>query len=107
MELWKTRNILVHGNDGEVSKLEIERVHELVEKMYEDVAPVAEKSQQWIFHCPKEERLRDSYSLKVAWLDGVRRMFPEKYRETIDGIRGAELTQLEEEYVKAQAIRYR
>ena len=107
LEIWKTRNTLVHGNYEEVSKLEIERVHTLVEKMYKDIAPVEEERHQWIFHCSNEDRLRESYLLQVAWLDGVRRMFPGKYIEITDCIRGAKLTQREEEYIKAQAARYR
>ena len=78
--LWKFRNKLVHGPHGIASDIEDQKLKELVEQCYVDIAPWAPPAKQWVFEDPLETKLIEPYHLRIAWVDGIRKIFPEEYR---------------------------
>ena len=79
--LWKNRNQMVHGNQGNVSLAAATYTSQMVESLYLRIAPWAPTDTQWLFQTALQDRLREPYGLQVAWIDGIRRVFPEEYRE--------------------------
>ena len=81
LRLWTERNRLIHGNDGETSKLEVAKTDEFVKLLYTELFPNTHPSHSWLFSTSLEDRIQESYPAKVAWLDSVRRLYPEKCKE--------------------------
>ena len=79
--LWKFRNQLVYGPHGIASEMEDQKLQELVEHCYLDIAPWAPATKKWVFEDPLDVKLNEPYHLRIAWVDGIRKMFPEEYKQ--------------------------
>ena len=101
--LWKKRNTLVHGTDGETSKLELERVQRMIEKVYLEIGPSGTQEHEWLFNSSLADRVTENYSQKIAWLDGVRQIYPEKFKAVREHARSARQEMWELEYTRKQA----
>ena len=44
-------------------------------------APWAPENKQWIFKDPLESKLEDPYHLRITWVDGIRKLFVEEYKQ--------------------------
>ena len=81
--LWRTRNKALHGNDGGVSNLEKRLMITKITKLYEDLKPVVHPEYKWLFTMSLANKLREPYSVQVAWVDSISRLCPDKYREVL------------------------
>lgn len=81
MNLWVYRNTLIHGNEGGISKYEEYKTDLIISSLYERVAPLISPTHNWLFHVPLLVKLGEPFSVKVAWLDSVRKLYPEGYKE--------------------------
>ena len=99
--LWQQRNCLIHGNDGEVSKLAVQQTRDIVELVYSDLLPHVDPQHNWMFTTSIEDKIFEHYSLHVAWLDGIRRLYPEKYHAVVQSLRQQNLIDKELEYTKS------
>ncbi len=81
LKLWNHRNKLVNGNDPRVSKIEIQKIQRIVEILYDELSSIVDGERKWLFERDKAPRMNDSYTLQVAWIDSVRRIFPKEYGE--------------------------
>ena len=102
--LWKFRNKLVHGPQGIASEMEDQRLTELIEHCYVDIAPWVPETKQWIFEDPLEEKLKDPYHLRIAWVDGIKKMFPAEYRTVQSALRQNDILGSELERALAQRV---
>ena len=102
LTLWTSRNQMVHGNQGSVSLAAATHTRHMVEQIYTRIASWAPADKKWLFHTHLYTRLREPYGLQVAWLDGVRRVFPEEYREIQTDIGQSNMIGNELEYILHQ-----
>ena len=63
----------MHGNDGEVSKMELDQISTLIQKIYTEAKMTPILEHKWLFELPMGERLAEGYQLQIAWVDGVRK----------------------------------
>ena len=104
--LWRHRNTLFHGNDGEISKMEIQKVQTIIRRIYSDIVPISKVDHGWLFATPLADRLMEHYSLHITWIDSIRRLYPTEYSEVITEVGNQALFDREIEYVKSQAKRH-
>ena len=97
--LWTSRNQMVHGNQGSVSLAAATHTRKMVENLYHRIGPWAPTDKKWFFHTELNNRLREPYGLQVAWLDGIRRVFPEEYREIQNDLGQYDMIGKELEYI--------
>ena len=74
--LWKFRNKVIHGEGGGPSTLECWKTKEMIHTLYEKLAPHCHQEHRWLFSEHKEDKLQESHSVQVAWVDSVRRLYP-------------------------------
>ncbi len=72
---------MVHGSQGSVSLAAETKASTMIEMVYQWIAPWIKHEEKWLFSTGLQDKLRDPYGLKVAWLEGVRRIFPDEYTE--------------------------
>ena len=77
--LWKHRNQLIHGSLDGVSKLEEAKTAETIRAIYDEIYPTIHPSHRWLFAVSVEDRLAELRSTQIAWIDGVRRLYPQQY----------------------------
>lgn len=87
LKLWTHRNHMVHGNEAGISKMEIRKMRQTVTILYEELLPAVKAENRWLFDRPKESRSQEPYGLQVAWVDSVRQIYPEEFRDA-DRING-------------------
>lgn len=75
----------------------------MIEQTYLEIGTSVSPEHKWLFHTPLPERLTETYLQQIAWLDGVRRVYPDKYKSVRGTLRSERLEQQELEYVKKQA----
>ena len=80
IDLWTYRNKLIHGSDGGVSHLELDRILRLITLIYNELPPALKNEQELIFTNDKETKLTQIYHTQISWLDSVRWIFPSQYR---------------------------
>ena len=80
LEIWKERNRLVHGTDGGVSRLEEAKTIETIRALYNDILPSIHPSHKWLFNVPVEVKLTEIYTRQMTWIDSVRRLYPQEYK---------------------------
>ena len=102
--LWKFRNKLVHGPDGIASDMEDRQLKEFVEHCYTDIASWAPEDKRWIFTDPLESKLEDLYHLRIAWVDGIRKLFPEEYKQVHAAVRQKDILGPDLERALAQRV---
>ena len=83
VELWKYRNQLIHGNDNEISLIQADTTQRLVDHLYNTLQGMENRDSQWLFTRPEDNSIFTLYSQQIAWLDGIKRIFPSKYREAV------------------------
>ena len=76
MKLWGYQNSLIHGNDGGISQYEEYKAEVIICSLYEELAPTVSSQHTWLFHMPVQEKLGEPFSVKVAWLDSERKLYP-------------------------------
>ena len=84
--MWQQRNNFYHGNDGSISRLEEEKTHKIIHQVYDNIAPTCLPEHKWMFEKTLEEQLQTQYALQIAWLDGVRRLYPVQHGESIQTV---------------------
>ncbi len=102
VEIWKYRNQLLHGNDKEIFILQENRTKRLVDHLYPALKRIENRDNQWLFTKPDESGTNGSYSQQIAWLDGIKRLFPEEYYETVNYLMTEDVLTSELEYIKNQ-----
>ena len=101
MILWRQRNTLFHGNDGEISKLEITKVQTIIQMIYTDIAPLSKPEHRWLFATPLNVRITEHYALHITWIDSVRRLYRTQYKELVTQVGNQTLFDQELEYLKS------
>ncbi len=81
LELWRTRNQLVHGSDTEVSAMEKVRVSALIKALYSELPIIVPQSQQLLFSMPEDEILNMEYTGQVAWLGHAKYVYPQQFKD--------------------------
>ncbi len=104
--LWRHRNMLFHGNDGEISKMEIRKVQNIIQRIYSDIGPTSKAEHSWLFAPTLEDRLQEHYSLHIMWIDSIRRLYPTEYGDLVTEVGNQALFDKEIEYMKSQATRH-
>ena len=79
LALWTQRNNVVHGNDGDISKMELRRAHALIAAIYEEIFPEVQREHAWLFSSSFQTKLDENYSVQIAWIDSVRQLYPEQF----------------------------
>lgn len=83
LDCWKVRNQMVHGSKGGVSRLELERIQDIIKLMYRKVIPAVSTSQLKDFSQNEDEVLRLPYQSQVAWLGQLKYILPDEYNEVL------------------------
>ncbi len=81
LALWTHRNHIIHGNDRDSSKLELLCTQSLIEAMYEEISPCIHPSHTWLISSSVTKKLEEPYSVQIAWIDSMRQLYPERYKE--------------------------
>lgn len=82
LDVWTLRNELVHGSEGQVSKLDQLRVAELIKVLYRELRPRIDSYQQkQLFPYTEPEMLHHPYHSQIAWTEQLRFLYPEMYIE--------------------------
>ena len=80
-DLWKLQNNFIHGNSGMVLNLEVTKMTELIKAIYTDILPSVHPSYNWLFQDTLDNKLRAPHAVQTAWVDSVRRLLHQEYRE--------------------------
>ena len=72
LEIWKTRNELVHGTEGHISKMEQSQTTMLVRTMYRELRPLIQHRREEIFSVGEKIRLEQNCSSQIAWQQQLR-----------------------------------
>lgn len=94
LDLWKTRNSLVHGNSGDLSNMEKQKIDQMVRATYSDLGPSSSKFTKEFFCLPVTERITQSYKSKQAWLESVWALFPNQFSSLEHSVVGKLLSNL-------------
>ncbi len=105
IDLWRYWNQLLHGNDGEISKLEIQQTCRLIQLLYNDIKNNAAPTQAWIFSQSLEKLSSENYSQQIVWLDDIKRLFPQEYSTILATSTVEDITASEVEYTINQQNR--
>ena len=100
--LWRRRNQLIHGTQEGVSKLEEAKTLETIQAIYEAIFPNSHPSHRWLFAVPVEAKLADNRTTQIAWIDSIRRLYPQQYKDIKTRIGKMDFRQEHLEYVKSQ-----
>ncbi len=95
----KQEPIMVHGNKGSVSLAAETKARKMIEMVYQRIEPWINQEERWLFHTGLHDKLREPYGLQVAWLDGVRRIFPDEYTEIKKDLGQSNIMGKELEYI--------
>ena len=101
LEIWKERNFIIHGTDGGASKLEEAKTEETIRALYNDILPSIHPSHKWLFHVPVEVKLTEQYTREMTWIDSVRRLYPQEYKNIRTQIGLIDFRPEKVEYTKA------
>ena len=105
LTLWKQWNQILHGNDGGVSKVDILKAGQTIRQIHEEIYPYVHPAHKWLFHLPQEERLAEPYQVQIAWIDGIRRLYPRQFEALRQSGESIDLRPGYREYIKEQRIR--
>ena len=81
LELWTTRNQLVHGSDAEVSVMEKVRISALIKALYSELPIIVPQSKQILFSMPQDEILKLEYTGQVAWLGHAKYVYSQQFKD--------------------------
>ena len=99
--LWKKRNQIIHGNDGGISKLVLQKTEMTIRTLYDEICPTCHPSHQWLFQTLLEERLRETHPVQIAWIDSIRRIYPSRFKDATTRMGQVVFPAAEIEYIKA------
>ena len=94
----------MHGNPGEVSKLEIQRTNLMIQAVHDQIRPQVSRWSQDIFALTEEARVAQSYPIKVAWLESIKLLFPETYKQLVLSVVGKLQTESELNMIKLRGV---
>ena len=80
LKLWGHRNQQLHGGIGGVSKIIFDRVQRVAAAAADVLKNDISYDHRWILSQPAPNNDQQGYSNTIAWLDSVRRLYPEKYK---------------------------
>ena len=103
IELWKQRNQLIHGSQEGVSKVEAAKTLETIRAIYNEIYPNIHPSHRWLFPGTVEDKLAETRATQIAWIDGVRRLYPTQYADIQTIIGKTDFRQETIEYIKARS----
>ena len=76
----------------------------MIEKVYIEIGPSVKQDHKWLFSTSLADRLTENYTQKIAWLDGVRQVYAEKFKAVRETARSARLEMQELEYMRKQTM---
>jgi len=83
LELWKTRNGLIHGANGTTSQLEKDRVQEIIRTLFHHREEMESQLPVNMFQRGETALLQMEYTSQVGWIEQMRYLYPEEYREIV------------------------
>ncbi len=86
LALWRNRNQQIHGTDGGISRAEENRTVEMIRLIFEQIGPNIRLSHKWLFQKRLEDKLTEPYHVQIAWIDSVRRLYPEQFQTLRDTV---------------------
>ena len=86
LQLWQQRNLVYHGGTGEVSTDTQLRMTKLADEIQKVLLREIKYDMRWIVNQKVQAKGANTYSNTVAWLDSIRRIYPDKYAEARDNI---------------------
>ena len=104
ISLWKQRNILVHGNAGGTSKSDITKTEAMIGFFYDELLPKIDIETKWLFTTTLEQKLAEPYAAQVAWVDSVRRLYPDLYSKGKYKVGQGNFTKKHLEYIKETSV---
>ena len=81
LDLWTTRNTFIHGPPGEISRMAVHRTRLMVQELYQQLLPQMQDWELVLFALTEKENLAQPYHSQNAWLESIRMLFPEKYKQ--------------------------
>ena len=102
VELWKHRNQLIHGFDGDTSLLQVENTSRLVNCIRVLVEQRRTVDNEWLLSRASEDAARSQFAQQIAWLDGIKRLMPDVYQEAVSLMHAEDVLTSELEYVKTR-----
>ena len=54
-----------------------------ITKLYEELKPVVHPEYNWLFSTSLASKIREPFSVQVAWVDSVRQLCPDKYSAVV------------------------
>ena len=102
VELWKHRNQLIHGFDGDTSLLQVENTSRLVNCIRVLVEQKRTVDNEWLLSRASEDAARSQFAQQIAWLDGIKRLMPDVYQEAVSLMHAEDVLTSELEYVKTR-----
>ena len=70
LDLWKQRNMKVHGSEY-ISIEEKVRIAERITELYTKIKPKVSPTDEWLFNKSVKKRLEQSYMAQVGWVEQV------------------------------------
>ena len=61
--------------------MEEAKTAETIRAIYEDIYPNIHPSHRWLFAASVDEKLAELRATQIAWIDGVRRLYPQQYED--------------------------
>ena len=104
LAIWKQRNVIVHGTDSGVSKRQIVNTLAMIDWLYQEILPIIDIEHKWLFMESLEKKLAAPYSVQVAWVDSIRRLYPVQYGRCKYNIGKGNFTQHTLEYIKETSL---
>ena len=104
ISLWKQRNILVHGTAGGTSKSNIIKTSAMIGYFYDELLPKIDIENKWLFTSTLEQKLAEPYAVQVAWVDSVRRLYPDLYSKVKYKVGKGTFTKKNLEYIKETSV---
>ena len=104
LAIWKHRNVLVHGTDSGVSKRQIANTLAMIDLLYQEILPKIDIEHKWLFMESIEKKLAAPYTVQVAWVDSIRRLYPVQYGRCKYNIGKGNFTQHTLEYIKETSL---
>lgn len=83
LDLWKSRNKMVHGINGTTSKTDTENTAELVRALYDTLRPTLAEVDRTLFPEELSGLIGQSHQCQSAWIEQMKFLYPERYEEIL------------------------
>ena len=77
LDLWKSRNKMVHGMKGTTSNTEIENTAELARALYDTLRPTLAEVDRTLFPEELSGLMGQSHQCQLAWIEQMKFLYPE------------------------------